>query len=64
MTAETSSESVRLYVVKLTETEMQFFRELFQSQIAVTLQNVEVVAELKRKLIATDPILSTKISET
>lgn len=39
-----------MYTLTLTQNEMDFFRQLFDSQLAVTIQNVEVIAELKKKI--------------
>lgn len=44
-----------LYTLTFTEAQMEFFRQLFQSQMAVALQYVEVVAELKRLLLTASP---------
>ena len=43
------------YTVELTEDEMAFFRQLFDSQLAVSIQNVELVAALKQKMLNTRP---------
>ena len=39
------------YEISVTEDEMEFFRQLFSSQLPVTINTVELVAELKRKLL-------------
>lgn len=43
------------YLFSLTENEMAFFRQLFDSQVSVTIATVEIVAELKKKILTAKP---------
>lgn len=36
----------------MTEEEMTFFRELFSSKLPVTIDNVEIVASVKKKVLS------------
>jgi len=46
---------MKKYTVTFTEPEMVFFRELFSSQLPVTISMVEVVALAKSKIISAKP---------
>lgn len=45
-----------MYTFSLTESEMAFFRELFQSQLAITLDKVEIVASVKKKVLSAEKL--------
>jgi hypothetical protein len=44
------------YLLPLAEPEIEFFRQLFDSDLAVTLKNVEVIAGLKAKVLSAQPV--------
>lgn len=50
------------YEISFTETEMEFFRQLFSSQLPVTINTVELIAELKRKLLTARPAEKGELS--
>lgn len=43
------------YSLIISDEQMEFLRQLFQSQIAVTLATVEIVSDLKRMVMHTLP---------
>jgi hypothetical protein len=46
---------MKKYTVTFTEPEMEFFRQLFSSQLPVTIAMVEIVALAKSKIVSAKP---------
>jgi hypothetical protein len=50
---------MKKYTITFTDPEMEFFRQLFSSQLPVTINTVEVVALVKSKITGAKPDLET-----
>lgn len=51
---------MKKYTLSFDENEMEFFRQLFSSQLPVTINTVELVADLKKKLLTAKADLEPK----